>query len=553
MESELPGRRVAIIGLGPRGLGAAEALAAKAIEAGQSFVLECFDAGPAPGAGPNFSPDQTGICLLNTPLRDIDIAPPDALAETTVALARHVDPGARDPDQFPSRAAFGAYLVDRFDSLAARAAPALRLRCHRASIDALERQGGGWRLRSGDAWRGPFDEVLLTLGQPGEKTSPQIARWRDHAARCGAELLPAYPDTRLLKAAQGWAGRAVGIRGLGLSTFDILRVLTIGLGGRFEQGRYAPSGREPARIVPFSLNGRPPAPKPASGDIDALFDPTSGETRSFVIALERAVRSSAGSALDPIFEALLPAASRILREADAGVAESAIRDWLEREREAPDSQDALPPRTLLGQEIAMAEGVVAPSIGFVVGQLWRKWQNDLRRGFNPADISAETAQTLIDFDEGLKRYSYGPPVESARQLATLVDQGLVRLCVADDPDIALTERGWRLMDGKDAVHVSAMVDGVMASPSLDGVESALIEDLKRAGRLSAVAEGLGARTQADGQLIGEDGAAQPGLSLLGRLALGSVIAVDSIHDCFGAAATRWADGVIRRTAAAVAA
>ena len=47
-----------------------------------------------------------------------------------------------------------------------------------------------------------------------------------------------------------------------------------------------------------------------------------------------------------------------------------------------------------------------------------------------------------------------------------------------------------------------------------------------------------------------DGRPAPGLAVLGRMASGSVIAVDSIHDCFGAAAERWAEGVAARAEAA---
>jgi len=40
--------------------------------------------------------------------------------------------------------------------------------------------------------------------------------------------------------------------------------------------------------------------------------------------------------------------------------------------------------------------------------------------------------------------------------------------------------------------------------------------------------------------------ASAGLCLLGRLALGSVVAADSLHDCFGEASHRWAEGVVDR-------
>jgi len=87
-----------------------------------------------------------------------------------------------------------------------------------------------------------------------------------------------------------------------------------------------------------------------------------------------------------------------------------------------------------------------------------------------------------------------------------------------------------------------MVDGVLPAPRLDAVTDPLVAGLWQAGQLRTLSEDLGAETAPVGQLAG----APPGLCLLGRMALGSVIAVDSLHDCFGAATDRWAEGLCAR-------
>jgi len=69
------------------------------------------------------------------------------------------------------------------------------------------------------------------------------------------------------------------------------------------------------------------------------------------------------------------------------------------------------------------------------------------------------------------------------------------------------------------------------------------------GKLAPLAHGLAARTVPDGQVLDEQGQVVPQLCLLGRLALGSVIAVDSLHDCFGKSSDRWAKGVCARQGA----
>jgi len=129
----------------------------------------------------------------------------------------------------------------------------------------------------------------------------------------------------------------------------------------------------------------------------------------------------------------------------------------------------------------------------------------------------------------------------------MIECGQVSLRVAHDPDVKMTGEGWHLVDGDDQTHVSAMVDAVLPSPVLSNITDRLFVNLKTQAKICQTYQQSGARTLSDGQLVGGNGETQTGLSLLGRLALGSVIAVDSIHDCFGEASNRWADGVVART------
>ncbi|MAO26650.1 MAG: hypothetical protein CMN15_05530, partial [Roseovarius sp.] len=50
--------RVAIIGMGPRGLGALNALAERAAKVDRIIEVDVFEPGQIPGPGPNFDPDQ---------------------------------------------------------------------------------------------------------------------------------------------------------------------------------------------------------------------------------------------------------------------------------------------------------------------------------------------------------------------------------------------------------------------------------------------------------------------------------------------------------------
>lgn len=525
-------RRIAIIGAGPRALGALEALARQDLH---GWHVAVFDPEATPGAGPNFDPAQSPLCLLNLPIRAVDLPrAPSGFA----GFADWLGETGADGDRFPSRTELGAYLAARWQALAAAAPFSLDL--HRARVQAAERGRDGWHLRTEDASHGPFAELLLTQGQPSTRPDKQLARWQKHAQATGATMMPAYPADALLDAARDWTGRNVAIRGLGLATLDVLRLLTLGAGGSFQDGRYLPSGREPARILPFSRDGLPPCPKPASAALDSAMAPTAEETAAFANTLTRALTDP--DPVSALCEALIAPTQRILAAQGAKAHEADVRHWLDQEREAPGSQGPQEPLAALKAGIAMASGSVPPDPGYVIGQIWRHWQPILRQGFDPAPPPPDTAAALLAFDEPLKRYSYGPPLNAAQELLALAQAGLVDLRAADDPKVLMTDDGWQLVEADASARASVMVDAVLPAPDLDRIDDPLLAGLRDRGLIRARGKDLAVAVQPDGS------AGTPGLAMLGRMTLGSVVAPDSIHGCFGASATRWAEGVVQRAA-----
>ncbi len=539
-----PIRTLAVIGFGPRGLGALEALAVDAMQRGTRFKIDIFDTLDALGAGPNFHPDEDPLCILNIPVRILDIDPPACMSNQIAPFGEWSETDY-EGDDFPPRADLGAYLEARFHALCQAAGDVFKVTNIKAKACAIDKKDG-WHITTDDGQYGPYDEVVMSLGQPATKLDPQMGKWTDHAEEHGLDLLPAYPGTDLLDAAHEWQDKIVAIRGLGLSTHDVLRLLTVGLGGKFAGDSYQKSGREPRKILPFSRDGKPPAPKPATAEIDALFDPVISETENFKAALKKAVGQAPDDALKTICNALVSPTLRIIGACDGQPSRERVEEWLTIEREDPGTQDIQDTKSALRVTIQMAHQSIPPSEGYVIGQIWRKFQNELRSAFNSAVLEQDTAIAIVGFDEGMKRYSYGPPIEASEQLLTLINDGLVSLQAVDDPDILMEANGWRLIEGDDALLAQAMIDAVLPSPNLESVTAPVITRAMDKNLIATVQEGFGARTQPDGSLVSPDGTVLKGLCLLGRLSLGSVIATDSLHDCFGASTHRWAAGVASR-------
>lgn len=542
--------RLAIVGGGPRGLAAAEALRTRAEGTGSSVELTMFEPHPAIGAGPHHDPSQTPLNRLNIPLRAIDIAPA-GFAGAHVGSFQEWAGGhlaGVGPDDYPSRRDLGRFLTARWHDLVDSASAQFDIAVARHEAKRLMRDRTRWRMETEGGSFGPFDEVLLTPGHQPVEPDLQLERWRSHAQKSGATLITAYPSDVLMASARNWRGHTVAIRGLALSMIDVMRALTIGQGGRFVPStdglRYEASGLEPARLLPFSLDGVPPAPKPASAKLDAVYDPDAAAIRRFKTSLAKAVGGSAEEVMALIGEGLAALSAQVFER--FGGKEADIARWLATElsEEAEHAAEDRPPASILADHLAMALGRAAPSPGYVVGQVWRKLQNSLRRVYNPAEISGETATALVRFDEGMKRFSYGPPALAAAEMLALARSGLLDLRAVDDPDIAMVQGGWRLSGEKGEATAKVMVDSVLPSPELAKLSGPLLADLRKQGLLSPVGTKLGARTTGEGCVLDASENPVRGLSMLGRLALGSVIATDSVHDCFGASVGRWADGVL---------
>ncbi|MGW4233320.1 FAD/NAD(P)-binding protein [Streptomyces sp. NPDC004980] len=302
-----------VIGGGPRGTGVIERIAANSAELYGEGRLDIHLVDPyPPGGGRIWRQDQSPLLWMNSMAEDVTMFTDDTVKQdgpirpgpavhTWAADVREgrtvldTDPailaeirelGAQD---FPSRRLQSAYLRWVYEQSLAALPPGITVHEHQAYAHRVSGSHDGRQQvwLQGRAEPLLADLVVLTVGHLDAEPEPEQLELADFAARHGLVHLPpdftADSDLSALP-----AGEPVIVRGFGLAFIDLMALLTEGRGGRYEDGVYLPSGREPVlyvgsrRGVPYHAKigytwqgEQPPLPRYLGPDqVDAVLDGT---------------------------------------------------------------------------------------------------------------------------------------------------------------------------------------------------------------------------------------------------------------------------------------
>jgi uncharacterized NAD(P)/FAD-binding protein YdhS len=274
--------KIAIIGLGPRGLSVFDRIIAYARNDASCTPLELylFDSKEfGPGC---HTTDQADHLLVNTVACQMTQFSDDTVRGAGPLLygpsfadwlsSNRDASGARaeiDRNGYYSRALFGDYLRWGFEYLKKLAPPLMTLFLqNNAGVDDRAWQDERWHV-SYDGCEYLADFVFLTTGHARKVLSDaeraltnKVDAARARNGRLQLVLEP-YPIRNAVSSVT--AGDAIAIEGMGLTSFDLIAQLTQGRGGKFEpcgkmepvgRLRYRPSGNEP-KIMLYSRSGLP--------------------------------------------------------------------------------------------------------------------------------------------------------------------------------------------------------------------------------------------------------------------------------------------------------
>lgn len=573
-------RRIAIIGGGPRGLSALEQLFIEISHQSKDnqVIVSLFEPSSNPGSGNVWNIEQLRTNWLNISERALkNLKKRESLVLDGLTILEFPsytkwlpkeerDPGEATPDRFPERSKLGTYLNERFSSIAVELQMEGFLKVIKSNVTSIDFKDKIFSLETEDDCY-EFDEVLLTVGHQPTKLSKQVKNWRKHE-KTNPEMQvfeKSYPVDHIISSAKITKDSTVAIRGFGLAMIDVMRALTIGRGAEFAllnnrtfESKFITNDQVPDKIIAFSLDGEPMVPKPLSAKIDADYEPTDEEIVTFGETISNNTHSKK-EVLDNSFliEAISEVSSRIYLDLEDKALphslnkeelKTVIQSWLKdsdfkNKLITPSSENTV---LKIKKFIEMALAKTEISLDYCVGQVWRHCQPTLYEKFSHSNLKDDVIASVIALDERMKRYSYGPPIESMQQILSLVDAGILDLDLATDPEIKEVKKGWRLKKGKSKYTAQIMINSVLDAPKIMDVTSPIVCDLLSNNLIEPIHSELGINTHKNGYIeISEEKEFIP-LAVLGRLAKGSVIGVDAILECFGPRVNDWAKAVVKR-------
>jgi len=566
-------RKIGIIGVGPRGGYALEKLILE-LEARNSLInihLTLFESTGNFGNGQVYNLHQDSSNWINITERILELEPRKAIATNTLKIPSfpsyhewinknfHTLPDDTI-DTYPPRKQIGEYLSQRFQSLTKPLIKSKIVTLHKQLAKEVKLLNNDKiQIITNPNTYEDFSEILLTIGHQTTELSPQILDWDQFALdKENINLFKSpYPITNYLHHKNLKNDSIIGIRGFGLAMIDVVRAITKKFGNftildeKTKSSTFQTKENITSKLVPFSLDGLPPAPKPLNALIDKWFEPSEASMVAFENQIaNKKIQEKAES---PYFliAAFAPIAAHIyLQLPDAinpqNLSRAAIvkliMEWLcdQNLKHSIITPRQQPSEKIMEIYVEMATGKTAISLDYCIGQVWRYCQPSIYNKLSYNACSDTVFAEIIALDESTKRYSYGPPVESIQQLLALVKSGILNLDMVNDPNIELTKEGWRFRQSGKSITATVMIDSVLDSPQIKSVSTPIVKNMLHDNLIKTVHDDLGVKTDEYGFLISSDTDKKIPIALLGRLAKGTIIGVDAILECYGSRPLQWA-------------
>ncbi|SFD34175.1 FAD/NAD(P)-binding protein [Algibacter pectinivorans] len=569
-------KNFAIIGIGPRGLYALEMLLINLNKANKKLNITIFEPTAHEGAGPVWDINQAESNWVNIHERALSglKARPSFNFDSKIISSfpayhdwSEFNQTQEDPDTFPSRKKIGQYLHERYLALETVLKTSKFFKKVNKEVTALDYQDNLIKLSTNENQTYNLDAILITIGHQPTELSDEMKQWK-HFAETEKDNIQFYDNPYSVckfEDLKNQKTNTINIRGFGLAMIDVMRALTINKFGYFKvidshtlKTEYVQLKPQNLSLVPFSLDGKPMAPKPLNQAIDDWYKPNNEVLSAFKKEIELAAKKDTTNNIHFLIDAISKIASHIYlslqdRALPHNLNDKALKliisNWLQDNnyKHGLIQKTNISTYKLIERYIQMGLGKIPVSLDYCVGQVWRHCQPTLYASLSHSLLDNEVIEDIIKLDDHSKRYSYGPPIESMQQMLALADANILVFDFVDNPDIKTTNKGWKLTnkDG-DTISTNIMINSVLDAPQLLKVNAPLVTSLLKNDLIQPIHTKLGIDTLENGQVISTIKDHNLPIFILGRLCKGSVIGVDALLECFGKRIEDWADAFVKK-------
>ncbi|MEO5633269.1 FAD/NAD(P)-binding protein [Gaiella sp.] len=549
-----PALRVAIIGLGPKGMFALERLLDHGVGLPSEARIEVdvFEPHSVPGAGPIYDPGQPAYLRMNFAADKIDMwgatneAVPRELQHSFVSWHQH-NLGSCGGEFYPARADVGRYLAEGFGTLLRHTPPSIAVKVCRFAAVAVRRNDDGLVVEAADS-SGRYDEVLIATGHAQSWDGGLAEAWQH-----SAPLVPAvFPVEQWLARERVPAGATVAIRGFALTFVDAALALTEGRGGSFEtldhpyRLRYVPGDGDAGTIIPFSRTGRPMLAKPGS-EVAATtaLEEIAQRARAALQALQAPLHLR--DDVLPILVAATCSSLRCVGGKEDSCSERALSTWLTTAMNGASAAGGPGVVQRLTRSLDVSAGLEPPDLAWAFGHCWRSLYPAIVARLGGVGLADRDWPPFRSLAGEAERVSFGPSPLNAAKLLALIEAGRVDVsCVAASR--LVSDNGSTVLRseiGERAVDV--VVDAVLPGPGAQGRHTGLLAQLLADGDVRVLPGRRGIDVDTDGGCRGSGGTRTPGLAAIGRPTEDAVIGNDTLSRTLHPLADRWATRIVQRS------
>lgn len=527
-------RRVAIVGVGPKGLYGLERLAYHASVCQRPLEVELFEPTGEPGAGAIYRSGQPDYLRMNFADELINAwadGPAAVPARERLSLIDWMRREGVSSEGYSPRSLVGSYLRACFDAVRSALPPSVRLRVHREPVRALERSRRGWIVRA-QMTVVDCDEVLLATGHRGRRVGE------------GTILPISYPIGDSLGPDAIAPGARVTARGMALTLIDAALDLTEGRGGRFEAKakgglRYIGSAADVGTLTATSRSGRAMAVKPHPRANDPVREALAHEGNRALESLDPFTVPAIEHQLAQSAAAILLAERGRDPEPDRVVSLGrAIRRRFS--RRISDLDGGRPsPQAELKRSLGAAQGERRVNGGWALGEAWRALYPAIVARGSYGGIPDGQWQRFAALAREMERTAFGPPPVNGAKLVALLEAGKV---VLGPPRPAAGPAD------ADPPCAEVSLNAVLPAPGAAENSGDLTDSLLAGGYIRRAAGGRrGIEVRADRSCIGADGTPTRGLAAIGRVTEDWIIGNDTLSRRFPSQSPDgWAKRVIAR-------